>query len=149
VTHPVQEITTERQVRGLEYRARQLARRPCVPCGVEERDPSQIYHKIADASTNPDTILDEPGFVTGYYITCTAMDFRYVKLYDLDDDPIVGTDIPLVTLGVPPRTAANIGFDNILEFYIGIAIATTVGMADDDAVAVTGGDLGINIFYHV
>jgi hypothetical protein len=149
MTQPVQETTDQRRISGLDYRTRQLARRPCNSCGQEEGEPSQMYLKIADASTNPDTILDEPGFVTGYYITNTSTDFRYVKLYDLDDDPDVGTDVPKITLGVPARTAANIGFDNILEFYVGIAIATTVGMADDDAVGVNGQDLAVNIFYHV
>lgn len=112
-------------------------------------EPSLVYHKISDASTNTVTILDEPGVLTGYYICCTALEFRYVKLFDQDTDPTLGTDVPKLTFGIPARTAANIGFDNVIEFDVGIAIATTVSIADAATDAVSGGDLGINIYYHL
>lgn len=108
---------------------------------------SSIFHRIATAGVNNVSIKGSPGLVTGYYICNIASTFRYVKLFDKASAPTMGVDVPEVVLGIPPLSAANIGFDSPLPFDLGIAMAATVEIDDLDATGVGFRDLAINFYY--
>lgn len=109
--------------------------------------PASTYHLISAASTNADTVKASGGLVVGYYIANVNAAFRYVKLYDKASDPTVGTDTPLVVLGIPGDSAANMSFFAPVEFATGIAIATTAGMEDSNSTAVGLDDLAVSLYY--
>lgn len=72
---------------------------------------------------------------------------RYLKFYNLDAAPTVGTDTPVLTVYLPATTRFDIDFHG-LQFSQGIAYALTTGSADNDTGALTAGDvLGLNVLY--
>jgi hypothetical protein len=76
-----------------------------------------------------------------------ALAVRYLKFYDLGTVPVVGTDIPILTLALPPSTAFGLHFGGH-QLYYGLGYALTVGAADTDTAALTAGDiLGLNVIY--
>lgn len=108
---------------------------------------ASTYHAISAGSLNADTVKAAPGVVVGYYLVNTAVTYRYVKLYNKASNPTVGTDIPRCVFGIPPTSAANVGKGYPITFETGIAIATTVGIADSDATAVVADDLAITLYF--
>lgn len=72
---------------------------------------------------------------------------RYLKLYDKATAPVVGTDVPVKTLALPPTAAFAFDFVGY-DFAVGLAYALTTGAADADVGAVAAGDiLGLNVDY--
>lgn len=116
-----------------------------IPC--LETSASSMYHLISAVGQNEHTILGSSALLTGYYICNIASAYRYVKLFNKATTPVVGTDTPAMTLGIPPITAANIGFESFPEFPLGLGIATVSGIADADITDVGINELAVNIFY--
>lgn len=105
-------------------------------------------HKLLSAATTNATALKTtPGQVGGWYIFNANAATRYVKLYNKASSPTVGTDTPVWVIAVPAGGAANMEWTNGLAFPIGIAYATTTGIADADTAAVAANDLAINLAY--
>jgi hypothetical protein len=52
-----------------------------------------------------------------------------------------------MTIGIPAGAAANVWNGAGISFPLGIALATTVSMADSASDAVTASDLAVNIWY--
>ncbi|HVE35374.1 MAG TPA: hypothetical protein VNC18_17545 [Gemmatimonadaceae bacterium] len=108
---------------------------------------SSVYHLISAASTNAGVVKAAAGLVTGYYIVNIATGFRYVKLYNKATSPSVGSDTPLMVLGIPPASAANVSLDSPASFGTGIAIATVTGLADSDSTGVGATEVGVTLLY--
>ena len=85
-------------------------------------------------------------FVSAYN---AAASVRYLKLYDKATAPVVGTDVPVMTIAIQATSQLlmNLG-ENRLLFRNGLAFALTTGAPDADTGAVTAGDvLGLNLGY--
>jgi len=101
----------------------------------------------AAASTNATSAKASAGdlhCISGYNAAATAL---YLKFYAKASAPTVGTDVPVITLALPPMSAFNI---NLNGHYVatGIAYALTTGAADADTGALTAGDiLGLTVTY--
>lgn len=108
---------------------------------------ASTYHKVSAASTNADTIKNEPGEVTGWILVNRTQAFRHVKLYNKASNPTVGTDTPKLTLSLQAGAVANVAFESPLEFDVGIAIAMVTGVADSDTAAVALNDLAVDVLY--
>lgn len=108
---------------------------------------ADTYHVISAASTNAASIKASAAQVTGWALTNTSAAMKYVKLYNKAASPTVGTDVPRITFGIPPTSAANIVWEPPLAFETGLAIAITGGVADSDATAVAASDVAAQIFY--
>lgn len=117
------------------------------PVGSQDASALRTYRKISAASTNADTIKASPGEVRGWYIFNAAAAARFVKLYNKASSPTVGTDTPLLTIGLSAGAAANIISEAGVEFDTGIAVAMTAGIADSDATAVALNDIALNVLY--
>lgn len=104
-------------------------------------DPDKVFKMAASAATTNATLIKAlPGQVhmcEGLNTTAAA---KYVKLYDLARLPVVGTDVPKVTIGCPPSTGFALNQEG-LKFVNGIALAITGLPADNDATAVAAGDI--------
>lgn len=120
---------------------------PGTPDLLRKSGAASVYHLISANSTNAASVKASAGVVTGYYIVNTAAGFSYVKLYDKASSPTVGSDTPLVVLGVPPLSAANVSFDVPLAFPTGIASAVTGGIADSDTTAVNANAVAVSLYY--
>lgn len=100
------------------------------------------------ASTNLTSVKTSAGTIWAIWVTNTTASTLYVKLFNKTSAPTLGTDIPYAIIEIPagkfvPLETGRSG----LRFPAGIALATTVGIADTDAVAVTAGALKILLSY--
>lgn len=83
--------------------------------------------------------------VAGYNTNAAVI---YLKLYDKASAPVVGTDIPFLTIPLVPNAGFAINLPPIY-FSAGIGFALTTGAADNDTGAVGAGDIvGLNIVYN-
>lgn len=96
----------------------------------------------APATTNPVLVKNAAGRL--YYLEGfnNAAAKRYVKFYDKATVPVPGTDIPYVVMELEPsaRFALTLPAGG-LWFPTGIGMGWTVGAADNDATALTAGDI--------
>ncbi len=103
-----------------------------------------VYSLVTAASTNAAFIKASAGNLYEITISNPTATPAYVKLYNKITAPVVGTDIPVVTIPIAASSASS-GFENISfgpigkRFLTGIAIAVTAAApATDTAVAVAG-----------
>lgn len=83
--------------------------------------------------------------IVGYNAATTV---RYLKLYNKNGAPTVGTDTPFLTIPLAPLASFVVPFSPGLYFSTGLSYALTTGAADADTGAVTAADIvGLNIVY--
>lgn len=100
------------------------------------------------ATTNATTVKASAGTLLSILVNNTNAAIRYLKLYDKATAPVVGTDIPVLTMALEPLKNFAYPIPDGLEFSAGIGYALTTGAADADTVAVGAGDIvGLNILY--
>lgn len=87
------------------------------------------------------------GQVFGWYIYNNATSTRYVKIYNKATAPTVGTDVPVLTLGIPAGGAANVEYANGMALALGIGIAATTGVADANTGAPAANDVVVNLMW--
>jgi hypothetical protein len=91
--------------------------------------------------------------VGGYHLHNAGAAARYIKLYDKATAPTVGTDTPLLTLGVPAGAAVAVMIPNFqdgsagIAFQNGIGIGATTAAADADTGAPTANDVIVSVYY--
>jgi len=72
---------------------------------------------------------------------------RYLKLYNKATAPTVGTDVPWLTIALPPSTAFSLPINGV-QFPRGIGFGLVTGAADNDNTAPGAGEiLGLNIIF--
>lgn len=100
----------------------------------------------AAASTNATSAKASSGTlhnVHGYNTSATA---KFLKIYNKASAPTVGTDVPVITIAIPPTAAFAIDYPNGYYFGTGIAYALTGAAADGDTTALVAGDVvGLNL----
>lgn len=105
-----------------------------------------IYRNI-NLGTAGANIKASAGQVYGWYFYNKANAARYVKFYNKASAPVVGTDVPVMTIGLPPGAGANVEFANGITFAVGIGIGATTGVADADTGAPAANDVVANVMY--
>lgn len=108
------------------------------------------YKLIATASTNANVIKNSGGNLYSIIAIGLTSTVRYLKLYNKATTPVVGTDVPLMTIPIPANTQGagfSIAFSMGPNFPLGIGIAITSGSADNDTGAVGAGDVIVNLTY--
>jgi hypothetical protein len=102
---------------------------------------------ISAATTNATSVKGSAGQVYGWYLYNANAAVRYLKIYNKASAPTVGTDTPIMTIPIPPGSAANVEYTNGVAFGTGIAIAITTGVADSDTGAVAANEIIVNLLY--
>ena len=109
---------------------------------------------LISAATTNDTLIKVPratgrcvrvynGSITNYSVAT-----KYVKLYDKATQPVVGTDVPRLTIAVPAgATAIFYAGDLGHEFLLGLGLGITGLQPDNDATAVAVGDVKVEVNY--
>jgi hypothetical protein len=105
------------------------------------------FHLIAAGTTNATSVKASAGQLYSYHIYNAAASVRFVKVYNKASAPVVGTDVPFRTIGIPAATYVSEAFVNGITHPLGIALATTTGITDADVGAVTASDLAITLDY--
>lgn len=106
------------------------------------------FRLISAATTNATSVKASAGEIGLIVAFNTNAAVRYLKLYNKASAPTVGTDVPVLTLPIPPN---NNGFvipiADGLAFSTGIALAITAGVGDADATAISANEVTINLGY--
>jgi hypothetical protein len=101
-------------------------------------------------TSNTATSLDSNSITTatGYFklvqsFNSSSSAIVYLKIYDKATAPIVGTDTPILTVGISTGSATIIG-DAPIKVTNGLAFALTEGIADSDATPVSANQVVVN-----
>ena len=75
--------------------------------GLFDGRPSGVCHRLlsAAATTNATSVKATPGVVKRVIGTSKAATDRFLKFYDKATAPTVGTDVPIMTILIPPMNA--------------------------------------------
>ena len=87
------------------------------------------------------------GAMFGYYITNISASIRFVKIYNKATAPIVGTDIPYITMPLGAGITMNMRDGTGINLNNGIGIAATSLIADTDTTNPAANDVVVNIYY--
>lgn len=110
---------------------------------------ASVFHLVSLGSptgTNPSSVKQGAGKITGWYIYNSNGVSRKVNFHDTAGIPTAGQGVVFAAV-IPPISAANCPFPAGIGFTAGIAITTTAGYTAGDVTPVTTNDLIINIFY--
>ena len=104
--------------------------------------------KVASAATTNATLVKgSEGRIFGYALTNTTAAFKYVKFYNKATAPVVGTDVPVFTLGLPPNSTTVSDPIAGFSFTTGIGFGITGAVAEADTTATAANDVVGAIFY--
>jgi hypothetical protein len=112
-----------------------------------------VLKVISAGSTNDTLVRAGDTAVDGYSFTNQhTTDWAWLKFYNKATAPTVGTDVPVVTIGLPPESAGHIDWRGRLGqgfslFPLGLGIGVTLDEADADTTSVGAGSIVLNIFY--
>lgn len=102
---------------------------------------------IAAASLNPTVVKASPGQLYGWQMSNASAAVKFVKFYDKASAPVVGTDVPKLTIAIPAGASLDREFVNGLAFAAGIAVATTGLVADTDVTILAANDVVLNLAF--
>lgn len=89
------------------------------------------------ATTNATVVKGAAGTLYSITASNTNAAARFVKVYNKATAPTAGTDVPVLTIPVPPGAVVTIPFGtNGMRLGTGIGLAITAGAADSDTAAV-------------
>lgn len=91
---------------------------------------------VSAASTNAGLVKNGATVLHWLNVANASASWRWLKLYNKTVAPTVGTDIPALTIGIPPNNSINVANAVAARFAIGLAYAITAGPADSDATAI-------------
>tara|TARA_R100000541_G_scaffold56507_1_gene65960 strand:- start:800 stop:1258 length:459 start_codon:yes stop_codon:yes gene_type:complete len=114
-------------------------------------DASLPFRLISAATTNATSVKASAGkIVTITGLSTNASTVSFLKIYDKATAPVVGTDVPVMTIPIPTHTQGAgivIPICNGVTFLNGIALAITGAVSDSDTTAVAADEVVINLTY--
>ena len=108
--------------------------------GIAQSGATVTYQKFISATTtNATAVSSAPANISILHMENSGDGVRYVKLYNKASAPVVGTDVPLITIGIPAVSSSSFTLPALvgIDFSIGISFAITLGAADTDATPLT------------
>lgn len=120
------------------------------PLVVTSAQTSSYFHN-STASTNSRSVKASSARV--YSFVCSNMSSgmesvrRYVKFFNTNTEPIVGSAVPVLVIPIEAGDVRTASFEAGLHFPDGLAFAITAGGADSNAVGVNAGEVKIALSY--
>jgi hypothetical protein len=108
--------------------------------GIAQSGATVTYQKFISATTtNATEVSSVPANISILHMENSGDGVRYFKLYNKASAPVVGTDVPLITIGIPAVSSSSFTLPALIgiDFSIGISFAITLGAADTDATPLT------------
>jgi hypothetical protein len=108
-------------------------------------------HKIISAATTNGALLITADMrLDGYQFTNLGATARFVKFYNKATAPTVGTDVPVITIALPPGGTVTTPPGGIasVRFSLGLGIAITGAAADADTTAIGAGEVIGTVYRH-
>ena len=113
--------------------------------------PATPYFVNSAATTNGALILTGTSGLPAFYATNEGASYAYVKLYNKATAPTVGTDIPEMTIPIPPAAAGVPGVVNLhmgfhgFRFALGLGISITRNAVFSDTTAVGASEVKVKL----
>lgn len=111
---------------------------------------STFYKRISTTSTNEDVVKNSGGSLFNIIAMNSGIALAYLKFYNLATTPNIGVDVPIATIEIPFDTQGNglcPSFSPGVKFDVGIAIAITAGIEDDNADPVPEKKVSVTLAY--
>lgn len=107
--------------------------------GIESTGTPAYQKFISATTTNATAVSNAPAKMTILHLVNTGDGVRFFKLYNKASAPTVGTDVPLLTVGIPAVSSSSFTLPALvgIDFSIGISFAITLGAADNDTTPLT------------
>ena len=122
-----------------------------IPLRVAPAVPTTSYILNSAATTNGALILTGTSGLQALYATNTGATAAFIKLFNKATAPTVGTDVPTMILtvpaavsGVPGSVQITPGFSGY-RFALGLGIAITGAVADNDTTAIAAGQVKVHL----
>jgi hypothetical protein len=108
-----------------------------------------VYRSI-DVQNTGALIRAGAGGVWGWHLRNAGAAAVFVKFYDKATTPAPASDSALLvmTIAMPAASAVTVTLPFPVKFTLGIGIAATTGIADNNAAAPAANDVTANVFYH-
>lgn len=106
-----------------------------------------FHHLISAASTNATSVKASAGTIANIELTNNSASMKFFKLYNKASAPTVGTDTPILTLGIPANGVRSFVPPVEWRLATGIAYAITGAPAVADVTAVALNDVAVSIGY--
>ncbi|MBK9497312.1 MAG: hypothetical protein IPO08_22890 [Xanthomonadales bacterium] len=100
-----------------------------------------IAKVAAAATTNTTNIKNAAGRVVGVSLYNTTAAVLFFKLYNKASTPVLGTDIPVYVIPVPPNGSREVKLPFGASFTTGISYAITGAVSDSDTTVVTANSI--------
>lgn len=94
---------------------------------------------VALGSTNSKLLRTGDGQLNRVVVANVSAEARYLKFYDKATAPTVGTDEPLVTIGIGKESTLALELE--LPYSLGIGLGITKTAPDNSTEAITAGDV--------
>jgi hypothetical protein len=125
---------------GLNGRLQRVAGRLTTLIGrVSARSGTPFKLPSAAAGTNATVVKASASTLRKVLGSSTRASACYLKLYDKATIPVVGTDVPFLTIPIPGNSTFDLNFEQ--DFLAGMGMAITVAPADSDATAIAAGEI--------
>lgn len=109
----------------------------------------QPHKKIAASGTNGTNLKNIAGVIGGIIAINLTSGVKYLKIYDKASAPVVGTDVPVMTIPIPASTdGAGFVWNVPIMLGNGISYAITGAAADNDTTALSANDVIVNIAWN-
>jgi len=106
------------------------------------------YALNSAASTNAAAVKTSAGTAYNLEVSNEGASAAFVKLYNKASAPTVGTDVPIMTKGIPASSQLSCDFGAIgYRFSLGIGLAITRNMVQSDTTAVGANEVKVALSY--
>jgi hypothetical protein len=105
--------------------------------------PMTLSRATLAAGTNATSITTKPTRVAMICVGNISASAMYLKIFDKASAPIVGTDVPILTVQCPNGSPVVLGVEDLGGLFCanGLAFAVTKAIQDLDTTAVAAGDV--------
>lgn len=106
------------------------------------------YKYISTASTNAVNVTNYPDKIFSIIASNASASNKFLKLYNKDTAPVIGTDVPKATYMIPANQTLQLAnFTLGMYFSFGISFVITGGMADSDSTVTAANDVVVNLIF--
>lgn len=103
--------------------------------------------RVSLATANATSVKTTAGTIGTLVVANTSASWRWLKLFNKTSAPTMGTDSPVMVIGIPPGQTVVYQNPMPIRFLTGIAYAITANPADLDTTAIGAGDVVLSISY--
>jgi hypothetical protein len=110
----------------------------------------QAFEKVWPGNTTPlplDGVGTNALLLTGYSLYNSASSARFVRLFDMNVQPTIGTSVPNIVIAIPATSAINVDLVRGKRFLNSCWVSVTAANSDTDNTAPTASDVQMTLAF--